>query len=245
MAEERETTDLGQRAHVTLMFADLCDYTALSELIDPEEQDAIRSQLDNLASSIVWKHGGHVTQAYGDGQLCLFGYPQPREDDVRRTLDAALELHAAVRAAAWPGLPAGFEARLHTGVHSGLVFVRKGTQVHGRYQLSGDAVNTASRLSGVAQRDEIFVSATTLRGSEQFFEVRSVPALWLRGKSAPQEAYCVTGRSDVRTRFEASTRRGLTLFVNRHHELGALLENQRAANAGRGRHRQDALVRRV
>ena len=111
--EERHTEELGQRAHVTLVFSDLCDYTRLSEALDPEEIDAIRSQLDELAAAVIRRHAGFVTQVYGDGRLCVFGFPQPTENDVRSSIDAALELHEAVRKASWAELPAGFELRLH------------------------------------------------------------------------------------------------------------------------------------
>ena len=234
IAEPAERHDLGHRSYVTVLFADLCGYTTLSEAIDPEELYAIRNQLDELANAVIQKHSGHVTQVYGDGQLCLFGFPEPREDDVRRSLEAALELHSAVRSHSWPRLPSGFEVRLHTGVHTGLVFVRSGTALHGRYVLSGDAVNTAARLCGIAERDEIVVTATTIGGSEQFFETKPMPPVWLKGKSAPQAVLRVTGRSNVRTRFEARSRRGLTTFVNRHVELGRLLQRLQGTGPGRG-----------
>lgn len=193
--EERHAEDLGQRALVTLVFSDLCDYTRLSEALDPEEIDAIRSQLDELAAAVIRRHAGFVTQVYGDGRLCVFGFPQPTEHDVRRGIDAALDLHEAVRAATWTELPAHFELRLHTGVHSGLVFLRTGTTLHGRYQLSGDAVSTASRLCTVAQRDEIVVTASTLLGHEAYFETASLSAVALRGKSAPQLVVRVLART--------------------------------------------------
>jgi class 3 adenylate cyclase/tetratricopeptide (TPR) repeat protein len=233
--QQHNAEDQGQRAHVTLIFSDLCDYTRLSEALDPEEVDAIRMQLDELASSVILRHGGFVTQVYGDGRLCVFGFPQPTEDDVRRSIDAALELHEAVRAASWAHLPVGFELRLHTGVHSGLVFVRSGTRVHGRYQLSGDAVNTASRLCGVAQRDEIVVTSSTLHGSEEYFETAARSAIALRGKSAPQQVVRVVGRTTVRSRFEARMRRGLTTFVNRQTTLSTLIDAIRPNAHTRGR----------
>lgn len=233
-SEQRNSDELGQRAHVTLLFSDLCDFTQLSEALDPEEVDELRLRLDELASEIIRRHGGLVTQVYGDGRLCVFGFPRPAEDDVRHSIDAALELHAAVRALSWPGLPAGFELRLHTGVHNGLVFVRAGTTLHGHYQLSGDAVNTAARLCGVAQRDEIVVTVTTLHGSEEYFETAARAAVSLRGKSAPQQIVRVLGRTDVRTRFEARMRRGLTRFVNRQHVLSTLTDAIRPGAHARG-----------
>lgn len=233
--DQRHADEQGQRAHVTLVFSDLCDYTRLSEALDPEEIDAIRVELDELASAIILRHGGFVTQVYGDGRLCVFGFPQPTEEDVRRSIDAALELHNAVRTHSWADLPAGFELRLHTGVHSGLVFVRTGTALHGRYQLSGDAVNTAARLCGVAQRDEIVVTASTLHGSEEYFETAARSATALRGKSAPQQVVRIVGRTTVRTRFEASMRRGLTTFVNRQTVMSTLISAIRPVVRKRGR----------
>jgi predicted ATPase/class 3 adenylate cyclase len=232
--EKRHAEELGQRVRVTLVFSDLCDYTCLSETLDPEEIDALRLQLDDLASAIIRRHGGLVTQVYGDGRLCVFGFPQPTEDDVRRSIDAALELHHAVRTTSWELLPPGFELRLHTGVHSGLVFVRAGTALHGRYQLSGDAVNTAARLCGVAQRDEIVVTASTLHGSEEYFETAARSTVALRGKSAPQHVVRILGRTTVRTRFEARMRRGLTTFVNRQSVLAALMDAIRPGERASG-----------
>jgi predicted ATPase/class 3 adenylate cyclase len=224
----------GRRSYVTLLFADLCDYTSLNETLDPEETDALRSELESLAEGVVRKHGGLITQFYGDGQLCVFGFPSPHEDDVRRGVDAALELHASVRKHVWAALQRNVQLCLHTGIHAGLVFARRGSALHGRYQLAGDAVNTAARLCSAAQRDEIFISAAALRGSEQFFEGELVPQLVLKGKKLPLSAFRVTGRSDVRTRFEASARRGLTEFVDRHAELSALIAGVTASLSGRG-----------
>jgi class 3 adenylate cyclase len=80
-------------------------------------------------------------------------------------------------------------------VHSGLVFVRTGTTLHGRYQLTGDAVTTASRLCGIAQRDEILVTASTLLGNEKHFESAPMASVALRGKSKPQRVVRIFGRT--------------------------------------------------
>jgi tetratricopeptide (TPR) repeat protein len=121
---------------------------------------------------------------------------------------------------------------MHFGIHCGLVFARMGDSLHGRYELTGDAVNTAARLCAAAQRDEILVSETAMRGIEAFYDSEAVAALTLKGKRVPVSAYRVRGHSDVRTRFEASTRRGLTTFVNRHHELAQLERAVKEAGAG-------------
>jgi class 3 adenylate cyclase/tetratricopeptide (TPR) repeat protein len=213
----------GWRGYVTVLFSDVCGYTALNEASDPEDVDLMRQKLEELATVVINKHGGEVTQCYGDGILAVFGFPTPKEDDSRRAIDAAIDLHDAIRGADWGGMvDPGFEMRLHTGVNAGLVFAREGDALHGAYDMTGDSVNTAARLCSAASRDEILVSLATLRGIEAFFVTDPGVELTLKGKSLPVPAHRVTGRSMVRTSFEARSLRGLTQFVGRDGELAAL-----------------------
>ncbi len=226
MSETREDrkSDSG-RPYVALLFADLCDSTGLGEAIDPEESVRLRQQLEDIALQVVSKHGGRVIQVYGDGVLAVFGYPTPQEDDARRAVEAAIELHEAVRRAVWiPAMPTGFEVRLHSGVHAGRVFAREGDELHGRYELVGPAVNTAAKLCEAAARDEILVSDAVLNGIEAFFLTELAAPIPLKGKQGPLETHRVRGRSDVSSRFEARARDGLTAFVGREAELRTLEE---------------------
>jgi class 3 adenylate cyclase/tetratricopeptide (TPR) repeat protein len=226
----------GQRVYVNLLFADLCDYTALNEEVDPEIADALRRQLEALANRAIRRHGGSISQVYGDGLLAVFGLPSPREDDARRTVEAALELHEITRRTRWQvEIPPGFEVRIHSGIHCGLVFARPGDPLHGRFDLSGDAVNTAARLCAAAGRDELLVSGAVLRGMEPMFLMQPAFELLLKGKKLPTIVNRVTGRSSVRSRFEASSRRGLTEFINRTEEQRELRAALQESLAGRGR----------
>jgi len=218
-----ESQDAGQRRHVTLLFSDLCDYTRLNELIDPEYIDQLRRLIDAQASSVIARHGGAITQYYGDGILAVFGLPIASEQDARGAVNAALELRALAKswASAVP-LPKDFELGMHFGVHCGLVFARRGDVLHGRYQLTGDAVNTAARLCAAAERDQILVSETALRGIEPFYQTDSVRELTLKGKRLSVPAYHIHSQTGIRTRFEASTYRGLTTLVGRERELSQL-----------------------
>jgi len=147
------------RGYVTLLFADLCDYTGLGEQHDPEEIDELRFQLEQIAGSVIERHGGSVSQIYGDGILAVFGFPEARGDDSRRAVGAAVELREAVHELRWAvggAAPVGFQ--LHSGVHAGLVCARRGDALNGKYTLSGDTVSTTARLCEAAERDEIVVS---------------------------------------------------------------------------------------
>src|SRR5690242_6193309 len=103
----------GRRGHVTVLFADLCGYTALSEAADPEDIDRLRRQIEQLAAAVMKKHGGAITQCYGDGILAVFGFPAPTEDDSRSAVNAAIDLHQSVRAIRWSHpTGASFDVRL-------------------------------------------------------------------------------------------------------------------------------------
>lgn len=221
--------DVGTRRYVVVVFSDLCDYTLLSERHDPEDVDGLRRKIEQCILAVVRQHGGAVSQVYGDGVLALFGVPAPGEADARHAIEAALEMHAAVRSGGF-GV---FEPRLHTGVHAGLVFVRDGDILHGRYELTGDAVNTAARLCAAARRDEILVSRSVLGGVEGFFATDpDYEALELKGKALPVPAQRVTARTGARTAFEARARRGMARFVGRERELGLLSQALDAARTG-------------
>jgi class 3 adenylate cyclase/tetratricopeptide (TPR) repeat protein len=214
----------GRRCHVTLLFADLCDYTSLSESADPEEVAAVLRATKAIASSVIEKHGGTLNQFYGDGLLAVFGLPQGSEDDTRRAAETALELHEALRAMVFEfELPHGFSTRLHTGIHSGLVFARTSDARDGRYEIFGDPINTTSRLCAAAGPDEILASEAALQGVAPFFELEAIAPLRLKGKYEPLPAFRLLRKTGLATRFEARAARGLTPFVGRGEELARLL----------------------
>ena len=158
MTHSEDSSDglaVGRRCHVTLLFSDLCDYTTLSESSDPEEVAAMLQTTKSAAARIVEKHGGTLNQFYGDGLLAVFGLPVSGEDDVRRAAETALELHEEIRKLSIDfARSTRFAARLHSGIHSGLVFARVSDSRDGRYEIVGDPINTAARLCAAAGTDE-------------------------------------------------------------------------------------------
>ena len=225
---ERRTA-FPEKRYVTVLFTDIYSWTSIAEEAEKENEEPgeILAQVNTVTDAVIAKHGGEVVQREGDSTMALFGHPTPQEDQVRRATTAAIELHKSV-ARLRPG-PFQLNVSMHTGIHAGLVSVEPGDPVHGAYKLPGDTVNKTKRLAQEASRDEIIVSASTLRGPLEFFVTRRLPKpLTLPGISAPTEAYLVLGLSGATTRLEASARRGLTPFVGRESELRRL---QRCSDA--------------
>lgn len=217
------------RSHTTILFADLTSSTRIGESLDPELVAEVLGRLRKVAEDVVGRHGGVVNQFYGDGVLAAFGFPDPKEDDVLRAISAALELHeAAAGILPIPGIDfPNFTLQMHSGIHAGLVFVQEGDCIQGRYKITGDALNTAARLADAARPNELLVSASTIQGVLPYFDAVQVPSLKLKGKSQPLDAYRVAGRTAVRTRYEASVRRGLSEFIGRQEELAELMQDFR------------------
>ena len=86
-----------ERKLVTMLFADLAGFTALSERLDPEEvYGFLRPTMAEL-QAIVESYGGTVPQLMGDGFMAIFGVPVAHEDDAERAVRAALDVRDRIR----------------------------------------------------------------------------------------------------------------------------------------------------
>ena len=87
------------RRQVTVLFADLCGFTSLSERLDPEEVRAFQGALFDSLGQAITRYGGFVAKYLGDAVLALFGAPVAHEDDPERALEAALDMLRRARGA--------------------------------------------------------------------------------------------------------------------------------------------------
>ena len=83
----------GERKLVTVMFADISGFTALSEKMDPEAvRDLMNACFERLVP-VIEKYDGTMDKFIGDEIMALFGAPVAHENDPERALRAALEMH--------------------------------------------------------------------------------------------------------------------------------------------------------
>ncbi|MCA6118797.1 AAA family ATPase [Bradyrhizobium sp. WSM 1738] len=223
MTNRRQEEARSQRRYLAILFSDLSDSARLAASMEAEEFSDLLSHLWRAYEDIIPRHGGTIVQIRGDGLLASFGYPETHEDDGRRATEAALDLHEFVRRIPLDLSPRALPPlHLHTGIHSGLVLLAGGDDLHGRLDLLGNTVNVAARLSDVAQSDEILVSEETLGAESHFYETTPRRSLSLQGIIQPIAVYGILGRTGVGTRFQARSMRGLTSFIGRQTELQAL-----------------------
>src|SRR5687768_16833203 len=85
-----------ERRIVTVLFADLVGYTALSETRDPEQvKNLVDGCFERLVADID-TFGGRVDKIIGDAIVALFGAPTAHEDDAERAVRAALRMQETI-----------------------------------------------------------------------------------------------------------------------------------------------------
>ena len=207
-----------ERRVVSILFADLVGFTALSDDRDPE---AVREFLDSyfaLARERIDRYGGTIEKFIGDAVMAVWGTPVTHEDDAERAVRAAMDLLDAVSGLRTPD---GSTVTARCAVVTGEAAVTLGAD--GQGMVAGDLVNTASRLQSVAPPGSVLVGEATVRGSESAIAYEPVGDQTLRGKQLPVPAWRATrvvagrGGSGRSTRLEAP-------FVGRDDELRLLKE---------------------
>ena len=227
---------LGERKHVTVMFADIKGSLALIEGTDPEEASRILDGAIRVMMDAVHRYEGTVNRVMGDGIMALFGAPIAHEDHAVRACYAALAIQRAMQThAAETRVTLGIEVSVRIGLHSGEVVVRAiGNDLSVDYDAIGPTVHLASRMEQLASPGTVRLTASTARLAEGFVELRELGEVPVKGLSQPVEAFDLAGVGAARTRLQASAGRGLTPFVGRSDELAALVRAHGQAEAGQG-----------
>jgi predicted ATPase/class 3 adenylate cyclase len=226
----------GERKTVTALFADIKGSTELMRDLDPEEARAIVDPVLHLMMAAVHRYGGYVAQSTGDGIFAIFGAPIAHEDHPQRALHAALAMQEELRRYAERLRADGkipVEARV--GVNTGEVVVRTiETGGHTEYTPVGHVTNLAARMQTAAPAGSIAASEATQRLCEGYFEFRALGPTAVKGLNAPVAVYEVVRVGPLRTHFQLSTWRGLTRFVGREREMGAMAGALEQVRAGHG-----------
>jgi class 3 adenylate cyclase/tetratricopeptide (TPR) repeat protein len=207
-----------ERKVVTALFCDLVGFTASSESADPEDVDQMLAAYSAMARMQIEGHGGVVEKFIGDAVVGVFGVPAAHEDDPERAVRAALRMVEAAEDLVAVG---GEPLRLRVGVNTGEALVRLGVSPgSGEGFLTGDAINTASRLQGVAPVMGVAVGVATYEATEVVFDYEELDSAELKGKA---DAVRVFQPLAPRARFGTDlTRTHSSPFVGREIDLALL-----------------------
>jgi class 3 adenylate cyclase len=179
----------GERREVTVMFADLSGFTALSGTVEPEVLTSLTNQYLGYIVEQVEATGGYVDKFMGDAVLGLWGAPVPDArhagNGVRAARAAVARIHEEHDAAQARG-EVGFSVKI--GLNSGLAVVGNvGTTRRYNYTAVGETINVASRLESVPSLFgcQIVMGPRTAVLVRDEFLLRELDWIMVKGGHAP------------------------------------------------------------
>ena len=183
----------GERAFVSLLFADIVQSTDLADVSEPETMRHVFRLYREVATAVIGELEGRVLQFQGDGVVACFGYPRVHEDDARRAVLAGLRLIDGMA-------DAGHELRRHyqiepairVGIHSGTVVVTGlASGSVDAADIVGSAANIAARLQAEAEPGTLVISDATRQLVEPHFVIEPAGERILRGIARPMGTFRV------------------------------------------------------
>ncbi|MGI9357089.1 MAG: adenylate/guanylate cyclase domain-containing protein [Rhizobiaceae bacterium] len=191
----------GQERIVSVMFADLRDFTETTEHRLPFDVVYLVNQFSRAMGTTIEKHRGRIDKFLGDGFMALFGLDTTPEEGARDAIEAAATMQAELDE---------LNSRLHgeldkplrmgVGIHTGSVVL--GDMGHGAARgltAIGDTVNTASRLEAATKDHScaICVSSATLSHAGLNAPEHSLKTVSVRGKTDTIDVIAVQNTEEV------------------------------------------------
>ena len=207
LLETRQNPDLGgEMRDVTILFADIRNFTTISEKLASQEVVEMLNVYFSRACDPILEQGGTVDKFLGDAVMAVFGAPAFHQDHARRALIAAVSIkEIASDFRSWMrkhfpdrGLP---DFEIGIGVHTGEAVIGNiGSAKRTEYTAIGDTVNTASRLEGLTKElgCSIIASADTIKAAGDSVMAVRLGQRKVKGRCEPVDVFNVIGLKGVR-----------------------------------------------
>jgi adenylate cyclase len=185
----------GERRDVTVLFADLRDFTRLSETLTGEEVVALLNDFHAGMVDEVFAAGGTLDKYLGDGLMAYFGAPVPQPDHADRAVRCALAMQTALARLNGSNRERGrLQLRMGIGLHSGSVILGDvGAARRREYTIIGDTVNVAARIEQLTKKygTAILVSDETRRRTVDPATFVDVECVTVTGRTQPLQLFSV------------------------------------------------------
>jgi adenylate cyclase len=185
--------ELGIEKHMFILFADVRDFTALSETFLPYDVIYVLNYYFHEMTQVIERNGGTIDNYMGDALLALFESDNP-QDGAQRATRAALEMLTTIRTLVEPNLQnlINRQFRIGIGLHYGLVVAGKiGGYSNKRATVIGDAVNFAARIESANKETDtdFLVSENAYALIKKKASVNNQFKIPLKGKAGKHKLY--------------------------------------------------------
>lgn len=194
------TPDLGgESVQITVLFADIRNFTTISEQLPPPEVVEMLNEYFSRICEPIIEQGGMINKFIGDAVMAVFGAPASFPDHSERALRTALTMKKVTEDfQKWmqKRFPDLSDFRIGIGVHTGeAVMGNIGSAKRMEYTAIGDTVNTASRLEEASKNLEwtIVTSTDTVREVSSNVQTRGHDKIHVKGREKPVEVFEVIG----------------------------------------------------
>ncbi len=184
----------GETKEISVVFADIRDYTRLGENMAPEKVMNLLNIYLEIMVEEIWHEEGTLTAFMGDALMAIFNAPLLQEDHALRAVRAAWHMRQAVQKYQLEQpqeIPIAFGFGVNTGI--GVVGNLGSKGRIQNYTAIGDAVNIASRLQQNAIDNNILVNHSTFLKVRQKVLASRLPPLQVKNKSAPLDVWNLLG----------------------------------------------------
>jgi class 3 adenylate cyclase/predicted ATPase len=226
-----------ERRHLTVMFCDMAESTKLAGQLDPEDLREIMRAYQATAASVIQHYESYIAQYLGDGLLVYFGWPQAHEDDAQRAVYTGLGIIDAITASLNTRLEGekGIRLAVRIGIHTGPVVVGAMCDAERCEQLAtGETVNIAAPLQGIAAPNSVVVSDTTAHLLQETFVLEDLGLQALKGVAEPMRVSRVQGVIEGYAIKKHDASLEAPFLVGRDEEVGLLMRRWEQSKAGVG-----------
>jgi len=180
----------GTRRNITVMFADMRGFTALSEKLSPEAIVATLNKYLSLIIERVLANEGMINKFAGDNIMAVWNAPHDQPNHALLAVKAALEgQHAIDSTPQDESLP---KVQFGIGINTGpAVAGNVGSEGRTEYTIIGDTVNLASRLCSNAPGGQIWIGPNIYEQVKDAVEVEALEPQHFKGKAEPVPVYRV------------------------------------------------------
>ena len=191
--DERALRLGGEEREVTVMFADLSGFTALSTKVSAPELVALTNEYLSIIVDEVDRTGGYVDKFIGDAVMAIWGAPAPAADHALPAVTAARAAEAEIRRRRVSAEAAGRRAfGVKIGLYSGTAVVGNvGSERRYNYTAVGETVNVASRMEGLPglYGCAIVLGGATAQALADRVPLRELDWVAVKGRSEPVAIY--------------------------------------------------------
>ena len=217
---KHKSSMIGERKLVSVLFADVADFTTIAEKLDPEDVHEIMDDCFAILGQEIHQAGGTINQYTGDGIMALFGAPIAYDDHILPACHAALQVQKRMKEFHRKIIRRyGVTFKLRIGIHTGPVVVGAiGDNLRLDYTAVGDTTNLSARLESMAEPGTILVSERVFQNAKDHFLFDNGGQRIVKGKKTPVQVFLLVRERAVKHVEEKYVRAGIP-FVNREKEI--------------------------